>query len=328
MQAYTDKSQEKYRQATAGEMAYRAGHEIPDQFRDQRPEAAAQRKVQQLANDNARVRQLKALQAMTRAAVQTSTAAAGTAKHSRAHVDKASHARAPDNQAVIQGRFTGPLGGVMSVLTPAALGATGTYYNNLWNVLNASDTEIEIKEGSVASFNPQSNTLYVKGHILRALLDHRNGTRLAADVLADHVALITHELSHAHDSIVGGRELKGERGTDDALVKIANVMMTEVQAWEREARTRQRLLPGDRVDPLWEGWLNLEPAMLTDFGALKAHKATNDVVNRYFRYLARELTDVDGDVGRVGTWFANHGATVGAEIMRLATALAEARDTI
>lgn len=328
MRAYTDKSQEKYRQTTAGEMTHKAGQEIPNQFRDRRPEAAAQRRVQQLANDNARVRQLKALQAMARTSVQT-RAAGGTPKNSRAHVDKASHVRAPDNQAVIQGRFTGRLGSMLGALTPAALGAAGTYYNNLWNALNSSPMDIKVENADgMANFDPTTNTLSLKFQILKELLDHRSGIRLPQNVLADHIALITHELSHAHDSLVENKELKGEHGTDGALAKIANVMMTEVQAWEREARTRQRLLPGGQDDPLWDGWFNLEPAMLADFGALKAHKGTNEVVNRYYRYLVRELQAEDGDVGRVGTWFAEHGATVSAEMMRLATALVQARDTI
>lgn len=229
----------------------------------------------------------------------------------------------------IQGRFTGTFGGILSALTPAALGATNTYYNNLWHALNDSETDIAVENaGGMANFNPANNTLNLKYQILKELLDHRGGHALDPSTLADHTALITHELSHAHDSVILGKELKGELGTLDALTKIANVMMTEVQAWEREARTRQRLLPAGTNDLLWDGWFNLEPDMLVNYAALQAHKDTNEVVDRYYRYLRRELVAADGDIGRVNTWFANHGAAVGAEMMRLASTLTQAIDTI
>tara|TARA_R110002033_G_scaffold171181_1_gene217493 strand:+ start:253 stop:1179 length:927 start_codon:yes stop_codon:yes gene_type:complete len=276
-------------------------------FMDNRPEAVVQGKFREMANGSSQIGQFRS---------------------SKNHVDKKFQPLATGRNVVLQGRFTGTLGGIFSSLTPVALGATGTYYNTLWNALNNSATAIAVENaGGMANFDPTTNTLNLKFQILKELLSHRGGQALDPNVLADHVALITHELSHAHDSVVLNKELKGEQGAN-GLDKITNVMMTEVQAWEREARTRQRLLAPGVDDPLWDSWFDLVPLMIVDYAALQGNRNNNEVVSRYYRYLRRELVALDGDLGRMNTWFAANGATVSGEIMRLANALVQARDTI
>ena len=232
---------------------------------------------------------------------------------------------------VIQGRFAGTFGAILSALTPSALGASDTYYHNLWTALDASATEIAVEDaGGFVHFDPATNTLNLRPQILQGLLDHRSGKHvLDPDVLADHVALITHELSHAHDSVIRGQELKGEKGAAGPLDKIANVMMTEVLAWEREARTRQQLKHGGD-DPLWEGWVDLESDMLADYAALEGNRGTNEVVGRYYRYLRRELNSAYGDINihQIDAWFVAHGAAISAEMIRLSTDLRRARNSI
>lgn len=236
---------------------------------------------------------------------------------------------------ILQGRFTGRLGGLLRALSPVKVGATNTYYNNLWHALNDSQTNIGVENaGRMANFDPTSDTLHLKGQMLIELMGLQTGKTLDSKALADHIALITHELSHAHDSVVLGKELKGEKGTDDKLVRIRNVMMTEVQAWEREARTRERLLPAGEDDSLWLAWFDLEANMLTSRQALKANMKNNEVVNRYYRYLLRELKGAYHPVeanelnGCFNRWFTAYGPAVSNEMMRLSRALIAARNTI
>jgi hypothetical protein len=232
--------------------------------------------------------------------------------------------------AFIQAKFIGSLGPILTMLTPEALGATGTYYNSLWTTLNNSDIAIKVENaGGMAGFEPTTKTLKLKQQALVELLQHSTGNYLPSEVVADHVALVTHELSHAHDSVIGGKELRTDKGASQ-LDAVENVLMTEVLAWEREARTRQRLLPGDKTDLLWASWISLDENMLTGWTELKANKATNEVVDRYYRYFMREMNSLIGaiDVEILNDWFTNGGVRVAAEVMHLSKALRTANDTI
>lgn len=271
-----------------------AGSSSP--FIDNRPETIAQMELQEMANSNTAGKQAAFSQPVT-----------------------------TTNTGVIQGRFIGALGDVLNALDPASIGASETYYNNLWTALRDSATEITVEDVAASThFNPQTNTLNLNQRVLISLLQHRRAP-LAADVLADHVALVTHELSHAHDSVIMGRELKGERGNDRGRnAETANVMMTELLAWEREARTKQRIIGAAEV-PLWNGWLEVEAAMLVDFAALAAN-LDNEVVNRYHRYLSRELED---SPRRIAAWFASdQAAIISARIVQLSASLRQGVNTI
>jgi hypothetical protein len=325
MNIYTEKNNENKSQAVAHTISQKQSTgESAFQKADNRPEALQMQKLQEIANNSPQVKQLKTYQSITNNSSQLRKFI-----HFQNHADKTFQPLTADKNAVVQGRFIGTYGAVLSALNPVALGAVGTYYNNLWTTLNALGTDINIEDlGGAAHFNPTTNTLNFRGTILRQLMSHRSGVHLLTpDVLADHIALLTHELSHAHDSLIMHKELKSELGSG-GLIKITNVMMTEVQAWEREARTRQRLLPEGVNDPLWDGWFNLDASMLANYEGLQAHKDTNEVIDRYYRYLRRELNLEDGDLLRIKPWFDAHGETVRNEMIRLSNALIQARNTI
>lgn len=76
MSTYADKTQENNSQSVAnGEYQMRSSGESIFQFVDDRPEAIAQRKLQEMANNSSKVSQLRALQDMTNNSSQTLQAA-------------------------------------------------------------------------------------------------------------------------------------------------------------------------------------------------------------------------------------------------------------
>jgi hypothetical protein len=218
---------------------------------------------------------------------------------------------------IVQGKFAGALGGLMDFLDPDKLQVANTLYKESWEPLKNSATEISVTDGGgISHFNPSINELKLNGRMVEALVNHvRQTAPLSQDVLADFVALITHELSHAKDSVIKGRELKGEKGTTGDA-QVMNVIETELRAWALEAETRERLMPeGGKNTMLWTSWINLDKSMMINYENIKAHKDTNEVISRYLRYVRRELNPES--IETLNGWLTRYSDVVWSHMSRL-----------
>lgn len=185
---------------------------------------------------------------------------------------------------VLQRKFTGKYGTVLAALTPDHLDVQNNFYAGLWRELNQSPKDIAVEAGS-PSYEQSGRTLYLSETVLMALLKKQ-----APDdkVKASWVAHITHELSHAHDHVIKGREIRtpvlGGRSNHTK-----DVIETELRAWAREALSAHQLSPKNldsEKASLVSGWKAYATGLLDDVGAAAA---SNEIIARLARYVEREL---------------------------------------
>lgn len=185
---------------------------------------------------------------------------------------------------VLQGKFTGKYGSVLAALTPDHLGVPDNFYAGLWRDLNQSPKDIAVEAGA-PSYEQSTRTLYLSETVLMSLLQKQ-----APDdkVKASWVAHITHELSHAHDHVLKGREIRtpvlGGRSNHTK-----DVIETELRAWAREALSAHQLSPKNldtEKASLVAGWKAYATGLLDDVGAAAAG---NEIIARLARYVEREL---------------------------------------
>jgi hypothetical protein len=186
----------------------------------------------------------------------------------------------------LQAKFGGSLGKLMIALTPLRARATGTYYETLYIELEKSDKVVAVEPG-LYNYIPSKSQLTLHGDTLGKLVDGE--TEFAPEERAEAIAKITHELSHAHDHLIVGRELTGDGKTAEHTSKVLD---TELRAWAREALTAYQLNSNQaktntNTADLINGWLGFKVAMLDD---IKTYKdAKNELMRRIWDYVDREL---------------------------------------
>jgi hypothetical protein len=223
--------------------------------------------------------------------------------------------------APLQAKFAGSLGPLLAALSPALLGVQDNIYASLWTDLNNAVKVIKVEQGPLG-YEQDTQTLYLDAHMLHGLVRH--GT-LEPKVKASWVALVTHELSHAHDHVIKAREVRTPvRAGVEGHTK--DVIETELRAWAREALSAHKVSPKDLDDEkreLREGWQGITTDMLKN---LATYAASNAVIGRLLRYAQRELEKKvntnDPDVG-AQEWADRHRVWLEGEVTRLRDALAK-----
>jgi hypothetical protein len=205
--------------------------------------------------------------------------------------------QAAEDQAgggVIQGMFAGPLAAKLTQADPDHLGhgAPNSRYAVYWNQLRNSNNVAFVQDGAPSFEPPEAGRNYGLLNLREATLDtllDQNPLLFNQATFADLLAIVTHELVHAVDSLVQGRVLRREDGgnTDDSIF---NVIDTELRAWKNEAQVQVQLRPG-HLPPtvLVAGWQAITAADINGtFQNAENAAAGNELVDRYVRYVRRE----------------------------------------
>lgn len=189
-------------------------------------------------------------------------------------------------------------------LNPDGLGKAGEEYGNLFKSLKNSPTEIQVESGRRAAFSPYGKpTLYMPDQLITELGQDMRAIKRGAPIepdFADKLSTVTHELSHAKDSVVHGKELLGEKGTTDSGVKTFNVIDTELKAWASEAIVIRDSGKGN--NKVLRGWEHVQKSTLNTWKKVKAKSKKNEVVSRYRRYVTRNLLDFEGPDASPRKW--------------------------
>lgn len=221
---------------------------------------------------------------------------------------------------VIQAKFAGKYGAVLSALSPQHLGIGDNFYGALWNDLGQSPVDVAVEAGA-PKYDQASRTLYLNESVLVDLL----GKKAPNDkVKASWVAHITHELSHAHDHVIKQRNIRTPvLGGREGHTK--DVIETELRAWAREALSAHQISPKDLDDEkarLVAGWKNYAEAQLDDIAAAAQGNEVMDRLKRYAeRELARKVNSNDPEI-EVQDWVDGHKPWLAGELLRHQNSLA------
>jgi hypothetical protein len=229
------------------------------------------------------------------------------------------------NEPVLQGKFEGTYGAILTKLTPANLGLHASLYSTLWDPLCESETVLKVEHGSGA-YEQATHTMTLPEGLLMDLFNHVTKKKeLAPDVLVSHVATLSHELSHAKDHIVKGREVRPKSAGADKHTE--DVLDTELRAWAHEAIIAFQagiVIKGMDAEKkkLVDGWLGIEKDNLQN---VQESKAGNEVVARLFRYISRGISA--GDASETIAWAKEHADWIWGKVSGLKVQL-EAKLTV
>lgn len=196
--------------------------------------------------------------------------------------------------------FNDGYGKLLKKMNPdGIIGKIGNEYSSLWTLLENSETDIYVEDGPT-SFEPNGKlgpTLYFKGHLLSSLykgitdIQRGDESHAIGEEFGDHLAMVTHELRHAADSVIEGKELVGEKGTSAPEKKTLNVIKTEFNAWASEALANKESGKGNKT--LLNDWKKTQKSMLKTWKTCKNASQTNEVIARYIRYVERNIKKFD-----------------------------------
>lgn len=284
MNTYADKAQEnKSQSVSAADSQMQNGGKSTFQFADNRPEAVTQRKLQELANNSPQIRQLGVFQEIA------------------------------NREEPIQGKFIGDLALPLAEINPSLMGLADSYFMRFYKELSEHETPILVVEGKT-SYDPNNKTLYLNGKQIEFLKKYTRefdkGKSQEGDgaVASSHIAMISHELSHARDHIIKGKDV-------DSSTKA--VIDSELRAWAVEAisaievATQVKEMDKDK-NILVESWVSIEPKMLDD---LAANADSNEVINRLQRYIIRGVKMKDPQL--IQEWVSDNKEFLLVEINKL-----------
>lgn len=258
MNTHADKTQKNKSQEVASAVSQKqSSSESTFQLVDNRPEAAAQRRLQEMANNCHQVKQLKVFQEMA------------------------------NRKEPIQGKFAGDLAMPLLEINPSLMGLKDSYFLKFYNELSEHKTLILVVEGKT-SYDPSNKTLYLNGKQIAFLKKYTrefaSGKSQKGDgeIAVSHIAMISHELSHARDHIIKGKEI------DSSTIAVID---SELRAWAVEAisaievAAQVKEMDKDK-DILVNSWVTIKPSMLDN---LAANANSNEVINRLQRYIIRGI---------------------------------------
>jgi hypothetical protein len=222
-----------------------------------------------------------------------------------------------NRKAPIQGKFIGDLAIPLLEINPALMGLDGSYFMKFYKELSDHETSIAVVEGKT-SYDASNKTLYLNGDQIKFLKKY---TREFASekskqgdgaVASSHIAMISHELSHARDHIVKGKEINSSTKA---------VVDTELRAWAVEAisaievATQVKEMDKDK-DILVKSWVSIKPAMLDN---LAANAESNEIINRLQRYIIRSIKMKDALL--IQEWVNENKDFLSEEIVKLSAAV-------
>jgi hypothetical protein len=188
--------------------------------------------------------------------------------------------KAPGGNVAIQRKFAGHYGDLLTTLSPGYLNLPDSHiYSSIWTALNASEKELSVDEGT-PKYDEEKSIVHLKGEQIRSLTSGATNPELRTAA----IAVITHELSHAHDHLIKNRT-QGE-----APDRLKHIIDTEWRAWAREAKSAAETAPlalDDERKDLIAGWQTLKPELLNDVG-----NSTNKVIKRLVHYIQLYSEDI------------------------------------
>lgn len=229
---------------------------------DQRPEAVAQRKLQEIANNSPQVQQLKRVQAMT------------------------NKQQTPAN--VLQPKFVAEGDWMDDVKDAKLVELFGSTTSSLWKAMRDSSDLVIVRSASYgASFNFGDKVLSVSSDWLASIKKYVDKGEKDS-ILGKAISAFTHELSHAHDHFVKNETPSGKNRDTDEYVTA--VLKTELKAWMKEARSAREnskeksVSAGDDNNALINSWLGVHFSLKDGKDILTADTGVNQVIGRLTKY--------------------------------------------